>query len=221
MNPLIIGLGVLAIFIWSKLSPKTEVKVADVAADDPGKTIIDKLKEGAAKVVAIVGGGGAAVAAGGGAAAAVGGGAAAVGGAAIVAPVVAVSALPAATVLPAGLSALAPTTLTSAVYGGTPAVVGTGAGTSSVGAGVGGTAGLGTTLLGAAVFVAPAVIMVGIAKVLDLLSPKKPPSPERLAAEAEAREYTNLMVSTGSMSYDPKTGFVDDPDDPSAYPGGK
>lgn len=206
--PLIIG--AVAIFIWSKFAAKKPVeKTALLEGESPTTKVdvIDILKKGAAKVVAIVGAGGAAVAAGGGAAAAVGGGAALVG-----ATTIGVSALPAATVLPAGLSAMAPTTLSSAVYGGTPAVVGTGTGSSSIGAGVGGSSGVGAAIGGAAMVVAPLIVVPLLAKALDKIFGTGKSglydNPELLAKQLQiTKEKEALIGAEGSPLWIPKSGF--------------
>jgi len=229
-----LSIGAVAIFIWSQLSAKKPVEKTEVLESplpEPRKDIIDIFKENVPKVAAILGGGGAALATGGGAAAAAGGGAAVAGGAAIVgATTIGVTALPAATLLPAGLSAMAPTTLTSAVYGTTPAVVGTGSGTSSVGAAAGGSSGVGAAIGGAAMVAAPLVVVPVIAKFLDNLfgigksglydDPELVKEQERITAEKEA--LIASYVPGGAVPvWDPKTGFVDDPDNPSDFPGGK
>lgn len=221
--PLIIG--AVAIFIWSQLSPKKPVEKTEVLESplpEPKIDIIDIFKKNAPKVVAIVTGGGAALAAGGGAAAAGGGAAAAAGGAAaaatvgagIAAAVIPLTALPAATVLPAGLAAMAPTTLTSAVYT-APAVVGTGTGSSSIGAGVGGSSGVGAAIGGAAMVASPLIIVPLIAKFLDSLSgPKKSlqNNPELAAEQARITEEKMELVSkyvpgSADPSYSSKSGF--------------
>ena len=55
MTLIFLGLGAVAIFIWSKLSPKTKVSTTEVKGDQD-IDIAEKFKEGAKKVVAIVGG---------------------------------------------------------------------------------------------------------------------------------------------------------------------
>lgn len=176
---IILILGAVAIFIWSKLSPTMPTEKTELLESPlPEPTdILDTLKTGAAKVAGIVGGGAGAVKVAAGAAKIVPSGlpaitAKSISMAAFVPAAIPVVALPAATVLPAGLSAMAPTTLTSAVYGTTPAVVGTGTGTASVGAGAGGAAGAGTALAGAALAAAPIVIVPIFAKILDAIWPK-------------------------------------------------
>ena len=136
---------------------------------------------------------------------------------------VAATALPAATVLPAGLSAMAPTTLASAAYApaAAPAVVGTGTGSSSIGAGVGGSSGVGATLGGAAMVAAPLVVVPVLAKFLDkLFGHGFEYSEEQKEQMTDWSEWKNEMIATGTMLYNPKTGFVDDPDNPEAFPGG-
>lgn len=178
--PLIIG--AIAIFIWSKFSgkkPLAKTEALESPSPEPN-TLIDKIKEGAPKVAAIVGAG----------AAAVGGGAAVVG-----ATTIGLSALPAATVLPAGLSAMAPTTLTSAAYGTTPAVVGTGSGTASVGAGAGGASGAGAALAGAGLALAPIIIVPIIAKILDAIFPKHVVTESEQAAMDAAKSFRQEVAN--------------------------
>jgi len=224
---IVLLLGALAIFIWSQLAPKEptpKTEVLESPLPEP-KDIMDVFKENAPKVAAIVGGGGAAVAAGGGAAAAGAGIAAAA--------VVPAVALPAAAVIPAGLSAMAPTTLSSAVFVPTAAPVaaaGGGAAVPTATAPVAGGTTLAQTLGGAALVVSPLIIMPVVAKALDWIfgtgksglydNPELVKEQERITAEKEA--LIASYVPGGAVPvWDPKTGFVDDPDNPSAFPGGK
>ena len=207
-------LGAAAIFIWAKLSPKKpteKTELLESALPEP-RNILDTLKAGGAKVAGIVGGGaGVAKVAGG--AATVAGGGTVLGGTAI-----AVSALPAATVLPAGLSAMAPTTLTSAAYGTTPAIVGTGSGSSSIGAGVGGSSGIGAAIGGAAMLAAPLVVVPVIAKFLDKIfgigKSGLYDNPELLAEQLQITKEKEAMIAASvpggaTPTWDPKTGFYE------------
>ena len=232
---IILILGAVAIFIWSKLSPtmpteKTEI--LEMPEPPRGKDVLDTLKDGAKKIAAIVGGGGAAAIA----ATALPAAAAVPAGLSAIAPttlasaafipaavaVVPLTALPAATILPAGLSAMAPTTLASATYGVTPAVVGSGTGSSSIGAGVGGSSGVGAAIGGAAMVVAPLVVVPLLAKWLDKIFGHGFEYSEEQKAQMDEWSAWKKDMATyeSSPTWNPKTGFVEDPDNPQAFPGG-
>ena len=210
---IILILGAVAIFVWSKLSPTMpteKTQLLDMPEPPRGTDVLDTLKEGAKKIAAIVGGGGGiatAIPAGG-----------VVGAGGIVGAAFPLTALPAATVLPAGLSAMAPTTLASATYGVTPTVVGTGTGSSSIGAGVGGSSGVGAALGGAALVAAPLVVVPLLAKALDAIfgigKSGLHDDPELLARQLQITKEKMEMVATavpgGAVpSWNPKTGFYE------------
>lgn len=173
-------LGAVAIFIWSKLSykePVSKTEKLQTEAETP-PDITTKLKEGAAKVAAIVGGGGVAAKA-----ASVVGGAVATGG--VVAAAVPLTALPAATVLPAAVM---------------EAAVGTGTGSSAIGAGAGGTSGAGAAVAGAAMVAAPLVIVPVIAKFLDKIFPKHVITEEEQAAMDAAHAFRVEIANLPGVS---------------------
>ena len=231
---ILLGLGGVAVYLWSKASPAkpTEKTEALEGASPLPPDVTTALKAGASKVVdivkkALIPAAAAVPLTALPAATAIPAGVSAAAPTALAstafipaAAVVPLTALPAATILPAGLSAMAPTTLASAAFvpgtaAVTPAVVGTGSGVSSVGAG--GSAGAGAVLAGAAVFAAPLVIVPLLAKALDSIfggrSPQVVATPEQLAQRKAETDFIKAETEAGkTVAWNPKTGWVDDPD---------
>ena len=211
---MLVGLGGLAIFIWAKMSPKTEAGIGGSPEEKVSATVFDKLEEGAKKILGIVGGGGAVAKVGlsvlpkaGILPKAVLGMLPTVGSVTIP-----VTALPSATVLPKAvlgmLPKVAPTTVKTAV-----APVAGKAGTTAL-----------KTLGGAGLLVAPLVVVPVIAKFLDSIfgigTSGLYDDPELVKEQEAITAQTKAYIEAGDMDWNPKTGFVADPDDPSAFPGG-
>ena len=83
---------------------------------------------------------------------------------------------------------------------GTTTLVGTNIGGALVTPATGavGTVGAGTLAAGAAVFVAPAIIALGVAKLLDAIFPKYKPTEEQLKAIEMKKEFVELSKDYGA-----------------------
>ena len=199
---ILIGLGAVAVFVWSKLSPKAEI--SEMPEPPRGTDIFDTLKEGAAKVAALVGvvapvaakaaAIAKAAAAAKGAAAALAGGTGAA--AAVVTTSIPLTALPAATVMPKAVLSMLPKV---GVKTAAPVAAKTG---------------LLPSIGGAAMVVSPLIVMPLIAKFLDnLFGTGKSglyDDPELLARQLQiTKEKKEMIAAGGTPLWIPKSGFYE------------